>query len=145
MASYVCEHGPFDCVLGFSLGASLVTTLLMCPDKGETIQKAKKMIQAAVFICGILPQKWESLQRGQLEEIRPGDVTEEMKIDIKTVHAYCLEDDQFQYQGQDLLRLCKESMTTAVLHTAGHSVPKSSDEVAMLARAIAAQCGVLHG
>lgn len=119
----------------------------MCPDDENNIRQAKSMIQGAVFICGILPQKWESLKSGHMEDIKPDDLTEEtlMKIDIKTTHAYSLEDGEFSGQSQGLLKLCEESKRTEVLHTAGHDVPRLPDEVDILSRAISTQCRALDG
>lgn len=136
LASYLCENGPFHYVLGFSLGASLIATLLMGGTADESIRQAKDMIKSAVFICGIPPQNWERLQSGHLEETNPEDMTEDMKIDTHTIHAYSLEDDQFRGRSQLLLKLCKNGASVEILHTAGHDVPRKSDEVKALAKAM---------
>lgn len=136
LASYLCENGPFHHVLGFSLGASLIATLLLCEQTDNDIQTAKGMIKSAIFICGIPPQNWERLQSGQMEEIKPENIADEMKIDIHTIHAYSLEDDQFPGRSQLLLELCKKEARVEILHTAGHDVPRKSDEVKVLAKAM---------
>lgn len=119
----------------------------MCADDENNIQKAKTMIQSAVFICGVLPQKWEGLKSGHMEAIKPNDLAEDtvIKIDIRTTHAYSLEDSEFQHQSQGLLKLCEESNRTEVLHSAGHDVPRLPDEVDLLAKAISTQCRDLDG
>lgn len=119
----------------------------MCPDDEKNVQQAKGMIQTAVFICGIPPQKWESLKSGHMEDIKPDDLAEDalMKIDIETTHAYSLEDGEFLGKSQGLLKLCEESKRTEVLHTAGHDVPRLPNEVDVLARAISTQCTALDG
>ncbi|KAI7775822.1 FSH1 domain containing protein [Diaporthe eres] len=137
LASYLCENGPFHYVLGFSLGASLIATLLLGENTDESIRKAKDMVKSAVFICGIPPQNWEQLRSGHLEETNPEDLAEDMKIDTHTIHAFCLEDDQFPGRSQLLLKLCQNGASVKILHTAGHDVPRKSDEVEALAKAMA--------
>ncbi|KAL1851395.1 hypothetical protein Daus18300_012577 [Diaporthe australafricana] len=144
LASYLCENGPFHHVLGFSLGASLIATLLMCPNTEANFEQAKSMIRTAIFICGILPQEWCSLRDGTFKETRADDMDEEKKIDIETIHAYSMDDAEFRGQNEGLLELCKASTRTKFLHTAGHDIPRSPGEVEILARAIIAQATVLQ-
>ncbi len=141
LASYLCENGPFDCVLGFSLGASLVATLLLIDpavDPDPALQRAKTMvIKAAVFICRIAPCNWTSLAgRGETRELGPGDVSADEKIRISTVHAWSSEDKEYPGHDEMLLSMCAESTRTEIVHTAGHGVPRNADEVSVLARAI---------
>ncbi|KAI2628871.1 serine hydrolase FSH [Hypoxylon sp. NC1633] len=136
LALYLCENGPFDFILGFSLGAAVAATLLLCPGLDQELRKAQSMVKAAVFICGILPQKWESLQKGILEEIKPEDIPEEMKINISTVHAYSQQDNEFGDQSEMLARMCVKGKMLSILHTAGHDAPKELEEVKALAEAM---------
>lgn len=136
LASYLGEYGPFDCVLCFSLGTAIISTLLLCVDSDPDIKKAQKMAKSAVFICGILPQNWESLKRGQMEQLKPDMVNQESKIRIRTVHAYSHQDAEFLLESKMLLDLCARETKVEVTHSAGHEVPKRTNEIVALAKAM---------
>ncbi|KAK7225805.1 hypothetical protein V2G26_013808 [Clonostachys chloroleuca] len=136
LASYICENGPYDCVAGFSLGASMIGTLLFCQDPDPELQEAKSMIESVVFLCGILPQRWESLERGEMEEIRPGDVPPHEMLSIRAVHAWSPQDMQYAKQGEMLAGLFAGPWSLELTHSAGHSVPRETSEVVALAEAV---------
>lgn len=136
LAAYLCDHGPFECLLGFSVGAAVFSTLLLSPENSGNLQTARKMVRTAIFICGTSPQKWESLQMGCLENLKPGDVSDQNKIQIPTVHAYSLQDNDFGEESKTLVNFCHASNRQEVIHSAGHDVPKALDEINEIVKAI---------
>ncbi|KAI0798929.1 serine hydrolase FSH [Xylaria sp. FL0064] len=133
LAAYLVDSGPFDCVLGFSLGAALIATLLLAEDGEPELRRAQEMIiKGVVLICGIRPMDWGALVKGQLRALAAEDVPAERKIRVPTVHAWSREDNDYPGHSEALVQMCEERKRTEVLHGAGHDVPRKVDDVAKL-------------
>ncbi|KAK1144167.1 hypothetical protein N8T08_005831 [Aspergillus melleus] len=59
LAQYVAEYGPFDAVMGFSLGTALALTLLL---NHEQLGLSVLLFGCAILLCGILPCGWSALE-----------------------------------------------------------------------------------
>ena len=70
LATYVAEHGPFDAIMGFSLGAALAATLLL---RAES-QQARLPIRCAIFLCGVLPCNWHEPEGRDFQLLRATDI-----------------------------------------------------------------------
>lgn len=130
LEDYVEENGPFDCVVGFSLGAALAATLLLQPGR----HSARHRIRSAVFLCGTLPCDWAELEQSKLRFLRARDSNK--VISIPSVHAWSPEDVDYPGQGEQLFEMCEEKNRVQVLHSAGHGVPSQHFEVEAIAGAI---------
>ncbi|RYP04515.1 hypothetical protein DL764_004416 [Monosporascus ibericus] len=130
LADYVMENGPFDAVMGFSLGAALAATLLLRAEK----QQAISHIKSAIFICGTLPCDWDELRRGNMHVLQPEDV--KGMIRIPTVHAWSANDVDYPCQSILLMQMCHSTVRLEAAHSAGHCVPSQVKEVAALANCI---------
>lgn len=130
LGDYVEEYGPFDCVLGFSLGAAIAATLLLRPD-GDV---ARSRIRSVVFICATLPCDWDDLTRHHLRLIQAGEARESIRV--PSVHSWSSEDPEYPGQSEQLFQMCKEDGRVKVLHSAGHSIPSRGSEAKAIAEAV---------
>lgn len=138
LGSYLVENGPFDIVIGFSLGAALTASLLLQPCLEENVMG---QIKSALFICGSLPCDWNQLQRGEVALLEAEGVGR--VIQTPTVHAWSLQDVEHSEQSKKLVRMCGERTRIEVIHSAGHNVPSLREEVLAVANAV--RQVVVHG
>lgn len=130
LADYVRDNGPFDAVMGFSLGAALVATLLV----RDTKPVPSLRIGCAIFLCGTLPCDWHELGQGSMQLLLAKDVGN--VIQIPTVHAWSPNDVDYPGQSAQLFQMCEATKRVEVLHGGGHSVPSQGVELVALAEAI---------
>ncbi|KAK5996309.1 Esterase C25G4.2-like protein [Cladobotryum mycophilum] len=128
LAEYVEDNGPFDAVMGFSLGAGLVATLLLRSGLKQTA------IKSAIFLSACSPCDWGALEQGRLRFLTAEDAVN--IIGIPTVHSWSHLDTINPGQSEQLLRICDKKTCTEVRHNAGHNVPNQVGEVGALATAI---------
>lgn len=140
LAGYLMESGPFDLVIGFSLGAALTATLLLSMGSSSSPPNAPVQvashIRSALFICGIVPSDWDELQRGNITSIRPNDIRKEGLINIPTVHAWSRQDIEYPGHSEQLAQICMPENRFEVLHGAGHSVPTAEPDVLAMVAAV---------
>lgn len=143
LAAYIAENGPFDIVLGFSLGAALAATLLLQPhdddnhDEVPSHAVARRLVSSAVFVCGILPVDRADLRHGEMVWLDASQALQRWgPIMIPTVHSWSKQDIEYPGQSQQLMGMCLEADRIELLHTAGHGFPSKTDEVAALATEI---------
>ncbi|KAH8434625.1 uncharacterized protein LDX57_012267 [Aspergillus melleus] len=131
LADYVAENGPFDAVMGFSLGATLAVTFLFNWGKLGFVESPFKF---AILLCSCLPCDWDALQMGRLEFVNPTQVTGLIKI--PTIHAWSPQDTEYPGEGRLVVEMCDTSNRVNLQHSAGHNPPTQPDEVDKLAQAI---------
>lgn len=132
-AEYITENGPFDAVIGFSLGAALVATFLLYPMWHPS---AQSQIKSAIFICGTLPCDCDALAGGVFCLIRAKDVVDKALITIPTIHAWSQEDREYPGQSEELVKMCQRGNRIELTHEAGHAIPSQGDEIAAIEKAI---------
>ncbi|KAI0553285.1 serine hydrolase FSH [Xylaria curta] len=143
LAAHLIQNGPFDCVIGFSMGAAMVATLLLTPrtsahDKADWVA-ARPMVRCAVFLCGTLPVDPRQLEQGKMGWIEPNMVSQDghlCPIDVPTVHVWSLADTQNASASQSLKLMCLGNKSNEILHDAGHTVPCEGSIVQVIADAI---------
>ena len=131
LADYVAENGPFDAVMGFSLGATLAVTFLLNKNK---LGFAESPFKFAVLICSCLPCDWDALQAGRLEFLDPTQVPAPMKI--PTIHCWSPEDMEYPGESRLVVEMCDASTRVNLQHSAAHNPPTQPREVNELAQAI---------
>ncbi|KAI0972149.1 serine hydrolase-domain-containing protein [Xylaria arbuscula] len=134
LADYVTENGPYDAVIGFSLGAALIATLLLHTGKDNAIQQ----IRSAVFICGTLPCCPKELAIGRIRLLQAKDATSVIKT--PTLHLWSREDAEYPGQSEQLVQVCTKETRRVIMHGAGHNVPSRSNEAAEIAAAVVEVC-----
>ncbi|KAI0415488.1 serine hydrolase FSH [Xylaria grammica] len=150
LATHIVANGPFDCVMGFSMGGAMAATLLLEPydpslDSPNWIA-ARKMIRSAVFLCGTSPVDIAQLRQGKLDWVEDSLVGPGAKLNrimIPTVHAWSSADTEKWAESFALGNMCLEETRTVVMHSAGHGVPCNRDEIQHLANAIREMVGKL--
>ncbi|KAH7400553.1 serine hydrolase-domain-containing protein [Phaeosphaeria sp. MPI-PUGE-AT-0046c] len=132
LAAYVCENGPFDVLIGFSLGAAMIATLLLSSEH----KKAQSYIGSVAFLCATLPSDWEELLGGRITQLRAKDVSEARKIRIPSIHAWSPDDVDYPGESIEVLRMCTPSRRVEIAHSIGHSVPFQGEELKRLTQAM---------
>ncbi|PWY83832.1 hypothetical protein BO94DRAFT_586880 [Aspergillus sclerotioniger CBS 115572] len=120
---FIAGEGPFDGLMGFSLGAGCGATYLL--DHLQQGGKGRPPFRCAVFFSGAPPLQAKSASPGP-----------RLLIDIPTVHVWGLNDLAYGY-GPALSRWCNAEQREVVLHEGGHEIPGPRDPLA-LARTVQA-------
>ncbi|KAJ5539525.1 hypothetical protein N7513_007857 [Penicillium frequentans] len=131
LADYVAENGPFDAVMGFSLGATLAVTFLFNSNKFGFVEPPFKF---AILLCSCLPCDWDALQTGKLGFLDQTQVTAPIKL--PTIHCWSPEDTEYPGESRLVVDMCDVSNRVNLQHSAGHNVPTQPGEVDKLAQAI---------
>lgn len=143
LAQYVTENGPYDAVMGFSLGGALAATLLLQPqdvstDRAEWL-RARGMIRSAIFLCSATPADPQELDKGRIRRVAHEDVGSGRRfrpLEIATVHAWSPVDTEDPGAGESVVQICNAAKRAEVQHMAGHAPPTDPGEVAEVTAAI---------
>ncbi|KAI0187510.1 serine hydrolase FSH [Astrocystis sublimbata] len=143
LAAHLCQNGPYDCVIGFSLGAAMIATLLLTPqidakDNPEWAA-ARSKVRSVVFLSGTLPVDRQQLMKGHMGWIKPDEVGQNgvwNLMDIPSVHAWSPRDASNAGESQCLREMCVAHTRTEIVHDAGHAVPAHGSAVASLGLSI---------
>lgn len=145
LAQYVIENGPYDAVMGFSLGGALAATLLLQPQDASTDRaewlRARGMVRSAIFLCSATPADPQELGMGRIRRVGHEDVGSGRKfhpLEIATVHAWSPVDTEDPGAGGSVVQICNAAKRAEVQHTAGHAPPIDPEEVVEVAAAIKA-------
>lgn len=99
------EQGPFDGILGFSQGASMVS--LLC---GLQEQQAEMWFKFAILVAGFKSKS------------TPHDVLYSQKISVPTLHVFGNTDKVIEKEmSEDLLQYFEDAITLE--HPGGHFIP----------------------
>lgn len=136
LADYIIEEGPFDAILGFSMGAMMAATLLLCPNITSSVRStwadARSKIRSAVFFCGLQPMDSIELVGGGLEKVKNDQVGPSSPwhaIQIPTLHIWSREDTGSSNESESLIAMCEEGVRTEITHGEGHVIPSKLDKV----------------
>ncbi|KAE8143893.1 serine hydrolase FSH [Aspergillus pseudotamarii] len=142
LLAYTDENGPFDAVMGFSLGAALAVMLLLHVNQlqaaGEQIP-VRLPFKCAILLCGVLPYSLTELQRGQKKLLHPEETG--AIIRIPTVHAWSPNDVDYPGHSRLLMQMCDPAKRVDIAHCVGHGVPSRGEELIKLAQAICSAVG----
>ncbi|TVY30664.1 Esterase [Lachnellula hyalina] len=126
LAAYACSNGPYDAVLGFSLGATLAATLLLrdadqelC--KPDQCRPGGPTFRCAFFFCGTLPCDWHQLELGEMKFLDAGDIKQ--PIQIQTLHVWSPADVAYPGQSAQVADMCDNRKKKVVTHGEGHAIP----------------------
>ena len=130
LAQYVMEDGPFDGVMGFSMGAALAVTLLLNYRQLGFVEPPFKF---AILLCSVLPHDWDALRSGKVEPLVPTRVA---PIEIPTVHFWSPKDVAFSSQSRQVMEVCDATSRVDLQHQSGHDMPTQPSSIEELAQAI---------
>lgn len=128
LKNYLEKEGPFDGVMAFSQGASLVSALLCLNIRPYTCT-----IRCAVFFCGRTPfidfRDIEPTNSAFGKNLGQDGVE---KIEMPTAHIWGLNDEIEPGQGAELSKLCRPQNRHIYVHAGGHEVPGSKDQEGLI-------------
>ncbi|QMW47219.1 hypothetical protein G4B11_010698 [Aspergillus flavus] len=123
------EDGPFDGIMGFSLGARCAATLLIHQIRcSQALKASQPVFRCAVFFCGGAPEDPTALLSSGDRRVMCFETDGEV-IDIPTAHIWGRNDHRYHY-GPQLSKLCNISNREVYVHDGGHEIPGSRDPVA---------------
>ncbi|KAK3934701.1 serine hydrolase-domain-containing protein [Diplogelasinospora grovesii] len=122
LLSYLETEGPFDGVISFSLGAALVSTLLLARIPSPALARLK----CVIFFCGQPPVRWDMLRdEGRLEL---ADTRASRGIRTPTAHVWG-EQDPMADGARHLAALCNPAAREVLVHGGRHEVPSAGDDL----------------
>ncbi|KAJ5950217.1 uncharacterized protein N7479_008630 [Penicillium vulpinum] len=131
---YVQAEGPYDGVMGFSLGATFAMSWMF---KKLREQKDEKPVQlpfkVGIFFSAPGLLQYHDLLAGQLfgSKFNPADGL----LDIPTAHIWGCH-DRDKEKAEAASQACDEAVRSVFVHDKGHEIPISSDNVISMAKVI---------
>ena len=125
---YVAEEGPFDGVLGFSLGGALAATLLISKSLEHREANPNPPFKCAIFLSAAIPYDPTAILR---DEIRKICSTQGELIQIPTAHIWGSNYDMAKETCPVLSELCNPHLRNIFVHDLGHDVPGARSHGAM--------------
>ena len=108
------KNGPFDGVMGFSQGASILALLL-----AEQEERGANWFQFGVFIGGFLPR---------MPIMRTKIITNCVDTSIPTWHSFGLSDEIIPAEmSQELIKCFGKNVTVCPAHPGGHLVSSTKE------------------
>lgn len=131
LETFVVEEGPFDGVIGFSLGATLAASLMVYKlRKNPQKERLHPTFRCAIFFCGGIPEVLEmdgGTGRRQMSYETDGEL-----IEVPTAHIWGANDHSWPNFGTVLSKLCHHDQRAVFIHQGGHEVPGPKDQDSML-------------
>ncbi|KAH8690542.1 serine hydrolase FSH [Talaromyces proteolyticus] len=120
LGSFLELEGPYDGVIAFSQGATLVATYLM----RQALKSPQKPLpfQCAVFFCGGMPFDPKALECGEIKQLSKED-GDKLLPGFPTAHIWGRNDNVWPGTSEVLHALCDPKVSTMFLHDEGHSIP----------------------
>ncbi len=119
---YITDHGPFDGILGFSQGASMVARLIVSVAAND----ANLNIKFAILVGGVAPTDYIILVCFILIMLRCAHhhhfLPQDKKIAIPSLHVMGRADPLLA-QSRALVQLFDEDSRTLMEHEEGHNIP----------------------
>lgn len=124
---YIEAQGPFDGVIGFSLGAVLASSLLVRYTRLSTPIPFK----LAIFFSGSLPSDPNGESNEEMgPEFKAIDTGE--FINIPTAHVWGRAERGEAGRPWTLRDACAEGMREELVHDGGHEIPGSKDRASVM-------------
>ncbi|PQE25647.1 serine hydrolase FSH protein [Rutstroemia sp. NJR-2017a BBW] len=120
LSHFISEEGPFDGVIGFSQGATLLATYLVLVNKQQP--EAPVPFRCAIFLSATRPFDTQALTTGQLKYVEQTAEAEPL-IRLPTTHIWGVKDIENRDDSEQLSMLCDEAQREEVKHDGGHEIP----------------------
>ncbi|KAL4934291.1 serine hydrolase FSH [Aspergillus undulatus] len=146
---YVAVEGPYDGVLGFSLGANIAMSW-MIQRQGENQALPFKV---GIFFSNSFPlYDMAALQQGRVEHANAVansflntdsvSVRESLRLDLPTAHIWGARDAGWEH-AQSASRVCKEARRLVYVHGKGHEISTASEDLISMVKAINRAIGLV--
>ncbi|KGO73767.1 Serine hydrolase FSH [Penicillium italicum] len=131
---YVAAEGPYDGVMGFSLGATFVMSWMFKKLREQNDDKPVQLpFKVGIFFSAPGLLQYHDLLVEQLfgSKFNPADGF----LDIPTAHIWGCH-DRDKEKAEAASQACNELVRSVFVHDKGHEIPISSDNVILMAKAI---------
>ncbi|UDD55136.1 hypothetical protein AFCA_002779 [Aspergillus flavus] len=132
---YINEEGPFDGIIGFSLGATMALSWLVnwYQTKQANGSEVAPFKVAVFFSNARQPFDHDALAMDRiayLDSVQMGKV-----IDIPTAHIWGSADPQAE-EAQRAVNFCDSERRSIFVHEKGHEIPSSVEDTVSIAKVI---------
>lgn len=133
------EEGPFDAIMGFSLGATLACAFLLHHADKYPFDMPFVHFKYAIFIAGSAPRVSDTI------DLLPNTYS---TVTIPTLHIAGKQDSIYNNGVKDLYEMCGGDSSTLtpddssagraifLSHESGHVIPRNKEDVGNIAKAI---------
>ncbi|RAH59476.1 hypothetical protein BO85DRAFT_485949 [Aspergillus piperis CBS 112811] len=129
LENYLRIKGPYDGVIAFSLGTSIVMTLLVDHARKEKI--GPPPFKVAVLFSNVgQPCNMDSLRLGRIEPLQV-----QPTITIPTAHIWGAA-DSWSDQASLAPQYCRKENQSIFVHDGGHEIPTAARDVVKMANVI---------
>jgi predicted esterase len=131
LSDFVKEEGPYDGLIGFSIGAALAAALIM----SDSMLKSSRDLQQPIFKVAIFFSSTAPInsvvyyESGIRRLIREEDGT---LIHIPTAHIWGRNDTSWAKESQEVANVCASEMRHIFVHDGGHEIPGGKDRTGVL-------------
>ncbi|KAF2686892.1 DUF341 domain protein [Lentithecium fluviatile CBS 122367] len=131
---YIAEEGPFDGAIGFSQGATLLSTYLI--KLGREQPGRIPPFRCAIFFSAAQPHDIIALADGVLKGVEPD--AEGPLIRLPTAHMWGHKDTTYRTESEILCSMCEPSLRDTYVHGQGHEIPgpRAKEDVQFCLRTI---------
>ncbi|KAL2810108.1 serine hydrolase FSH [Aspergillus granulosus] len=134
---YVAAEGPYDGVIGFSLGANVALSwMIKCQRSGEPLP-----FKVGIFFsCAFPLRDVDALQQGRLASLVnvPGEY-----LDLPTAHIWGASDVGQEY-AQYAYQACEASKRSVYVHSEGHEISAAPNDLITMVKAVNRAIGQAH-
>ncbi|TVY19428.1 Hydrolase FUB4 [Lachnellula arida] len=117
---YIEAEGPFDGVLGFSLGACLAAMHIIRKVRQDPGNTRPPPFKCAIFLSTVLVHDPVAIESGEIKVLDPKEAGQ--PIQLPTVHIWGAKDPR-KGDGELLKGLCDTRTATGFIHEGMHEVP----------------------
>ncbi|KAL4909665.1 hypothetical protein BDW74DRAFT_173160 [Aspergillus multicolor] len=129
LEQYVAAEGPYDGVIGFSLGSILALSWMIQRQQ----EKETAPFKVAIFFSSIFPLRdMDALRQGRVVTLE--SIPEEC-LDLPTAHIWGANDEG-QEHAQNTHRACKAETRSVYVHGKGHEISTAPDDLISMVKVI---------
>ncbi|THC88805.1 hypothetical protein EYZ11_011751 [Aspergillus tanneri] len=130
LAKFLEVEGPFDGVIGFSIGAGLAATHLI--QQALRYPEKPSPFTCAIFFSAAAPIDPLALERGEVRLLDPDTHRHQFLLGLPTAHIWGRNDDLWKHRSEMLYAVCDPKGRGMVLHDEGHAIPGARAKEALL-------------
>ncbi|KAB8074709.1 serine hydrolase-domain-containing protein [Aspergillus leporis] len=135
LEEYIKEEGPFDGIIGFSMGAAMALSWLVNWFRSTEGSGSDAVpFKVAIFFSNaIQPYDHDELNRGHIAHLDSAQVGK--VIDIPTAHIWGSADPQ-EDQARWAVDFCNPEKKSIFVHAKGHEIPNSVGDTISIAKVV---------
>ncbi|OGM50471.1 hypothetical protein ABOM_001024 [Aspergillus bombycis] len=132
---YIKEEGPFDGIIGFSLGATIALSWLVNWDQTKQgVRSHGAPFKVAVFFSSASqPYDLDALARDHIAYLNPAQMSR--VLDMPTAHIWGSADPHAA-DARRAVEFCDPQKRSVFVHANGHEIPDSVENTVSIAKVI---------